>query len=390
MPSQHDKILFVDDEELLLSALRRRLSDSFNILTETSAARAIDMIERRDDIAVIVADMQMPEMSGIDLLKAVQQRAPTVRRIMLTGNSDLETAIAAINDGKVMRFLRKPCDAEVLKSTLLQALSEYEFQTSAPAEVAPAKPAPDSGETARATFLSLMNHELRTPLNQIIGLAGIIETDPPSSMRPESLAHLEQIQECGREMLRLISRILDFSRLRSNPGAEEAEETVDIIELLNDEIRKATRFAKSKDVTIALDSLRRRAEIRANATDLRIAVRELLENAIKFNSAQGHVSVLVRCDRESVAIKIVDTGCGLAPSQMERILQPFRQGDESLTRPFGGIGLGLALVTTIAELNGANFSLGRSVSGGAEATLVFSKLAPKGAQDFPPAKDAAA
>ncbi len=373
MSSQHKKILLVDDEQLLLSGLRRRLSGEFNVLTATNGAEALELLSIDNEIAVIVADMKMPGMNGIELLKAVQEKAPAVRRLMLTGNADLETAVAAINDGKVMRFLSKPCDGEELKTALSQALAEYEFQTSEMHDPLPAGDAPDQGEQARAAFLSIMNHELRTPLNQILGLASVLEASPPDPDDPASLDYLREIQNSGEHLLSLITRILEFSRLQSTPKKDVGGEITDIVRILNEETVYAREAAAKKNVTISLDTLRRRADVHASEANVRLAVRELLENAIKFNSANGHVSILLKCDEKSAAVKILDTGCGIEPSHLEHILKPFRQTDESHSRPFEGVGLGLALVSAIAELNDVRFSLEPRSSGGAEATLIFTR-----------------
>jgi len=121
-------IVLVDDEPRLLAGIRRRLSNDFNIVTFERGAEAIDYLSAPNDAKVIIADMQMPEMNGIELLKAVKDIAPNIRRLMLTGNSDQETAMAAINEGKVFRFIRKPCETDELITIINQALEDYNFQ----------------------------------------------------------------------------------------------------------------------------------------------------------------------------------------------------------------------------------------------------------------------
>ncbi|MEO1243347.1 MAG: hybrid sensor histidine kinase/response regulator [Pseudomonadota bacterium] len=387
MSSQPKKILLVDDEERLLAGLRRRLSTSFEILTATSGPEALALIGRDPEIAVIVADMQMPEMNGIELLKAVQEKAPAIRRLMLTGNSDMETAVSAINEGKVMRFLRKPCDAEDLKAALSQALAEHAFQTTDDIEGAASAQARDSGAKAREAFLSMMNHELRTPLNHIIGLAGLLEESSVSGGEPSSLEHLQQIQTSGRQMLALVSRILEFSRLKSISSDHVEPETANIVRIINDEVASARTAAEQKAITISIDSLRRRVDVPAQDADIRLAIKELLANAIKFNAANGHISILVKCDNNSVAVKIFDTGCGVPDNLVDIIRQPFRQGDESYSRTFEGVGLGLALVSTVAELNNVRFSIAPLAEGGSEVTLVFNRAAPA-ARELPAAASA--
>ena len=376
MPEVSDKILLVDDEERILNALRRRLSREFNIVTTTNPEEALNLIEDVQGIAVIVADMQMPEMNGVELLRRVQTIKPAIRRIMLTGNADIETAISAINDGKVMRFLRKPCDAAAIKTALQQALDEYSFQTgqASPGDIDP--DTTNAGEKARDAFLSMMNHELRTPLSQIIGLANLLETQPPSTGDPTSIDNVREIQRSGERMLRLVSRILEFSRLRSKPAPEGGSEPTDLITVLRNEIDFARADANAKSITISMDSIRRKLAIRANDEEVHLAVRELLSNAIKFSPSDGHISVLINCDHENAAVRIIDTGCGIPASFDDLVRQPFRQVNESYSRPFEGIGLGLALVSTVAELNEATVSLKPQPYGGTAATLTFVRSLP--------------
>ncbi len=377
MPEVSEKILLVDDEERLLNALRRRLSRDFTLITTTSPEEALNLVNDLPEIAVIVADMQMPQMNGIELLRRVQAIKPAVRRIMLTGNADLETAMAAINDGKVMRFLRKPCDAEDLKTALHQALDEYSFQTGQETSLGYTDPdTVNFGEMARDAFLSMMNHELRTPLSQIIGLANLLETQPASTSDPALIDTLREIQRSGEQMLRLVSRILEFSRLRSKTTIEAGMDPTDVILVLQNEIASVRTEASAKSITISMDSIRRKLPICANDDEVHLAVRELLSNAIKFSPSGGHISVVINCDHEKAAVRIIDTGCGIPASFDDFVRQPFRQVDESYSRPFEGIGLGLALVSTIAELNKAVFSLKPQPHGGTAATLTFARALP--------------
>ena len=373
MSSQLNKILLVDDEERLLSALRRRLSGEFEIVTATSGSQALELIDADSEIAVIVADMQMPEMNGIELLKQVKTKAPAIRRLMLTGNADLETAIAAINEGKVMRFLRKPCDADVLKSALSHALTEYAFQTAKSISAPELDAATDRGEKAKSAFLSMMNHELRTPLNHILGFASILESNPPDANDPNSFSLLGQIQASGEHMLALVNRILEFSRLSALTANPQEDTEADLVGIVRDEVAAQRAQADQKGITVSVDSLRLKAPVKASDADIRVAIRELLSNAIKFNSREGHISILIKCNQDHVALRFVDTGCGIPKEAIEFVKQPFRQLDETYARSFEGVGLGLALVSTVAEVNNVSFSIDSSETGGTEATMIFQR-----------------
>jgi FixJ family two-component response regulator len=124
-----DRILLVDDDSNVLDGYRRGLGREFLLETATGGDQALPLIEKNGPYAVIVSDMRMPGMSGTQLLSAVKSAAPDTVRIMLTGQADMETAIDAINEGNIFRFLRKPCTREAMAKTLTAALVQYRLVT---------------------------------------------------------------------------------------------------------------------------------------------------------------------------------------------------------------------------------------------------------------------
>jgi len=120
-----EKILLVDDEPAVLQGLQRLLRGEFNVETAIEARAALILLEKSGPYAVVVSDMRMPHMDGAEFLAAVRHRYPDSVRIMLTGNADIQTAVKAVNDGNVFRFLTKPCEKELLAATLTAALLQY-------------------------------------------------------------------------------------------------------------------------------------------------------------------------------------------------------------------------------------------------------------------------
>jgi DNA-binding NtrC family response regulator len=128
-----ETILFVDDDANLLSAVTRALRGRFELETAVGSGQGLELVRARGGerpFAVVVADMQMPDMNGIEMLQQVAKVAPLSVRIMLTGQADQQTAIDAINKGSIFRFLNKPCTAELLASTLATGLEQYRLVTS--------------------------------------------------------------------------------------------------------------------------------------------------------------------------------------------------------------------------------------------------------------------
>ena len=124
-----ERILLVDDDSNILDGYRRSLSKQFLIETASDAKKALALVSENGPYAVVVVDMRMPGMDGIQLLSHIKISAPDTVRVMLTGNADMETAINAINEGSIFRFLNKPCEKEVMAKTLTSALVQYRLLT---------------------------------------------------------------------------------------------------------------------------------------------------------------------------------------------------------------------------------------------------------------------
>ncbi|NVK20343.1 MAG: response regulator [Methylocystaceae bacterium] len=124
-------ILLVDDEENILSSLKRSLRGSFHVTTAKSGAEALNLAAEHDPpFAVVVSDMRMPEMNGVETLEQFAKVSPDTVRIMLTGNAEQQTAIDAINTGKIFRFLNKPCDSAVLSQAIQDGIHQHKLLVS--------------------------------------------------------------------------------------------------------------------------------------------------------------------------------------------------------------------------------------------------------------------
>ena len=123
------QVLLVDDEENILSGFRRSLRGKFEIDTASNGADALRLIAAQRGYAVVVSDMRMPAMTGVELFMTLKVKWPHTVRVLLTGNTDQRTAIQAINDGDVFRFLNKPCTPEQLCQAITAALEHHQLLT---------------------------------------------------------------------------------------------------------------------------------------------------------------------------------------------------------------------------------------------------------------------
>src|SRR5690606_6451856 len=120
------RVLFVDDELAVLEGIRRNLRKDFEVHTATDPRAALAALGAGQPFAVIVADMRMPGMDGVEFLYQARKAAPSSVRLMLTGDADRATAIGAVNRGDVFKFLTKPCDAEVLRKVVELAIRQHD------------------------------------------------------------------------------------------------------------------------------------------------------------------------------------------------------------------------------------------------------------------------
>ncbi len=216
----------------------------------------------------------------------------------------------------------------------------------------------DRARRAQSEFLAHMSHELRTPLYGLIGLNNLaLEI----SQSPTQRRYLEVAQESGRTLLQLIDAVLDFSRIDQGKVVL-VEQPFDLPELLAQTLRALAPDVDNVPLALRYDWTGEGSHrVIGDEARVRQIVSNLLANAIKF-TASGHVSLqagwaVADDGQREVSVKVGDTGSGVALERQRAIFDPFVQGDASLTRVHGGVGLGLAIARRLARAMGGDVRL---------------------------------
>jgi PAS domain S-box-containing protein len=206
----------------------------------------------------------------------------------------------------------------------------------------------DAANRAKEDFLATLSHELRTPLNAMLGWTRLLRLgrlDMDGTARA-----LETIERNARLQEQLIADILDVSRIVTGKLRLEVRpiELAVLVEAAADSIRPA---AEAKEITVDL-SVGFRGRVMGDPDRLQQVIWNLLTNAVKFTPSGGRVGISLSRLGRVAELTVSDTGEGIAPELLPFIFDRFRQGDTSVTRPHGGLGLGLAIVRHIVELHG--------------------------------------
>jgi PAS domain S-box-containing protein len=202
-------------------------------------------------------------------------------------------------------------------------------------------------------FLAMVSHELRTPLNAVLGWADILRRgalDDTQHARALTAIHTNAIRQ-----VQLIDELLDVSRIISGKLRLERA-TIDVADVLRNAVDAVQPLADKKRIELAVDIEASLSTFYADSSRLQQIVVNLLSNAIKFTPVGGSVHLRVRRVDSLVEIVVTDTGQGIPADFLPSVFEAFRQADESLTRRYGGLGLGLSIVKHLVEAHGGTVS----------------------------------
>jgi signal transduction histidine kinase len=367
------RLLVVDDEPGMRLAVARVLNTytvrtgdagdqtlNFAVETAESGEDALDAMARSAPDLMLL-DMKLPGMSGLDVLKEVRERRYDTLIVMITAYATLETAIEATKRG-AHDFLPKPFTPEDLRVAVRRAVRHYLIQREA-------RRLAEEKRQVRFQFISVLGHELKAPLAAVEGFLQILK-DGSAGNDPDVIARIVDRALVRTEgMRKLIVDLLNLTRIESGQKRRELA-PVDLRDVARSSIETVSAAAAARHITLALDAPDT-APMIGDRGELEIILNNLISNAVKYNRDGGRVDIALEPREGGWRLKVTDTGIGMAPEDCARLFQEFVRIRNDKTRTIPGTGLGLSIVRKLAQLYGGDATVDSEPGVGSTFTVTL-------------------
>ena len=332
-----------EESEFAMFALEHAMSGKEGL------QKIVEAIDVNNPFAVIYLDMRMPMgWDGLETAQHIREIDQEVRIILITAYMDHSLTDIRKKIGVKFEFLSKPVDSnELLQLTLSLATSWSQGRT---LELALERA--EAASKVKDDFLASMSHELRTPLTSILGNSKLMSG---TRLSADQKSLMETIDISGRGLLALINDILDLSKIEA--GKFVVEQTDYDFNLLVDEMEKTFSAVATESSLAFRIQVEKPFEQQFIGDGRRVSqvMINLLSNAFKFTDKGGiTLSVWVN---EQLHFSVEDSGIGMSPEVLDRLFKPFEQADQTISRRYGGTGLGLHISWSLVELMGGSIDV---------------------------------
>lgn len=320
-------VLYLDDEISNINSFKANFRRDYDIYTALNANDALEHLKARD-IHVIIADQRMPEITGVDFYESIIDDFPNPVRIILTGYSDIEAVMGAINRGKVFRYIDKPWDADVIDDAIKKAYETYLYKVRKDRET--------------DLFVYKVSHDLRGPLASMRGLVELMKYELNSGN--DVLSYVELLERSIDRLHIIFDELIEFKRIEN----EEPELGVVVFSKLVEEVLADLTFVEHFDEINIVKEISEFADFQSFPFILRSVFQNLIHNSIKYGRYDDNAA-FIRISAQTTAtesvIEIQDNGIGMDEIVLSKVFEKYYRGTEISK----GIGLGMYIVKMGAD-----------------------------------------
>ena len=311
---------------------------------ETSKADAYD--ENDERLLTALAGPAAVTIENARLYDQIRKHAATLEQRVAERTVELNQRVAEVEhlNRATTNLLR---DLQAANRKLGEAGQELQRIN---VELRIARDRAQDADRLKSAFLATMSHELRTPLNSIIGFTGIMLQGIVGPLNDEQTKQLIMVQSSARHLLALINDVLDISKIEAGQ-LDIYSKPFDMREAIEKVVQTASPLAEKKGLALTTEVAPEVGRISSDRRRVEQILLNLLNNAVKFTK-KGEVRIESEVSGDWLVTRVVDTGIGIRPEDMEVLFEPFQQVDSGLTRQYEGTGLGLSICKRLVEMLG--------------------------------------
>lgn len=349
--SEKISVLYVDDEENNLIAFRAFFRKKYTVFTALSALEANQILESKE-VDIIISDQRMPNTTGIEFLEGTIKKRPDSIRLLITGQTDIETVIEAINRGQISQYLKKPWDWDKFKLILDNCSYIVENRRL----IAQKNEQLQKTNDELNRFVYSASHDLRSPLMSILGVVQLASLEPEMKVAEE---YFKIIETSVLKLDKFIKNIIEYYQ---NSRAEEIAAEINFNEL----VKGVINTHKNQDYKINFEvNIQQNGIFISDDFRLGVILNNLVSNAIKYQNpdATEHlVAIDVVADNTKAVISVRDNGIGILPEHFESVFKLFFRTPDANKKQ--GSGIGLFIVKEALEKINGEISLNSEIGKG--------------------------
>jgi signal transduction histidine kinase len=352
-------VLYIDDERHNLYAFRAAFRTDYDIYLAEGGEEARQILAEKT-IPIIIADQRMPKETGIEFFESIKESQPYAMRILLTGYTDIQAVISAVNLGNIYRYLQKPWREEEIRQAIESAYEIYDSRI----QLISKNTELEKAYSELDKFVYSASHDMRSPLMSILGVVRLAKMEEHSA---NSLQYFDMIESSVLRLDEFIKNIIGYYK---NNRIDLSLETIGLQDMIEGSIAALPESQHSEWKI----EIHQSAPLVSDRLKLEIILHNLLSNAIKFKQAGkvAEVSISANVDAHWVDIWIKDNGIGISPEDYEKIFRMFYRATNR--NPGSGIGL-YVTKDAVVRLNG-NISVQSSPQEGSTFHIRFPNRQP--------------
>jgi hypothetical protein len=352
------KIMIVDDEAIIRDLCRRALN-TYHVVEACDGEEALALFEK-GGIDVILTDVMMPKMGGIELLKRLKEIEPTILVIVMTGFAEKDIILNALK-ADADDFITKPLNLLQLKTAIEKSLVKKALKE----EIANLK----SLDQFKTNFLSIVSHKFRTPITSISLFlqnfaGGVYDPEDSTFQRNVGLIHEE-----ARYLEQLVTDLLAFSRVMDTNSGLKLE-PCELDKIIPDIFAQSREVAGKPGINVFFD-IDELSPLMLDRNKITFAVKQIIDNAYKFSDNEGKVAVSLKNSNGVYKITVEDEGSGIAREDLPKIFEKFYQVDSCHTGQIRGFGLGLFYAKEFIRLHNGSISVESDPGKGTRVTITL-------------------